>query len=76
MIFGFMKLVLLAGIIAIPITYFLMQEWMNDFAYRVGLHPVWFILGLLTAIVVALATIYSQAIKTVNKNPVDAIKHE
>ncbi|MDA3944179.1 MAG: ABC transporter permease [Bacteroidetes bacterium] len=75
-IFGFMKLVLLAGIIAIPLTYFLMQEWMNDFAYRVGLHPAWFALGILAAIVVALVTVYSQAIKAVNKNPVDAIKYE
>jgi len=75
-IIGFMKLVLLAGLIAIPTTYFLMYEWMNDFAYRVGLHPAWFVLGLLAAIAVALITVYSQAIKAVNKNHVDAIKYE
>lgn len=76
MIFGFMKLVILAGIIALPISYYLMREWMNDFAFRVGLHPAWFVFGLLAAIGVALITVYSQAIKAVNKKPVEAIKYD
>jgi putative ABC transport system permease protein len=76
LITDFLKLVLIAGIVALPITYYLMSEWLNGFANRVGLNPVWFGIGMFLAILIALITVVSQAIKAVNKNPVDAIKYE
>jgi putative ABC transport system permease protein len=76
LMFDFLKLVIMAGIIALPITYYLMGEWMSEFAIRVGLNPAWFGAGILLAVMIALLTIFAQVIKVVNKNPVDAIKYE
>ncbi|MDD3637031.1 MAG: ABC transporter permease [Bacteroidales bacterium] len=76
LIADFLKLVLLAGLMALPITYYLMSEWMNGFAVRVGLNPVWFVTGILLAVIIAMITVFSLANKAINKNPVDAIKYE
>jgi len=76
LISDFLKLVILAGIIALPITYYLMDEWMSEFAIRVGLNPAWFVAGILLSVVIALLTVFAQALKAVNRNPVDAIKYE
>ena len=72
----FMRLVVIAGCISIPITYFLMSEWLSDFANRVTLHVGWFVLGFLIALLISLLTVLSQALKAVHKNPVDVIKYE
>jgi putative ABC transport system permease protein len=76
LISDFLKLVLLAGLVALPITYYLMSEWMNSFAFSVGLNPVWFGAGILLALIIALVTVFTLANKAINKNPVDAIKYE
>ncbi len=69
-------LVLLAGALALPVTWFFMQQWLNDFAYRVWLNPVWFALGLLAALLIAVLTVLSQAIRAVYINPVKALQYE
>jgi putative ABC transport system permease protein len=72
----FVKLVFLAGLLSVPTSYFFMDEWMNNFAYRVGIRPVWFVTGFLIAMIIAVATVMAQAYKAVRSNPVDAIKYE
>lgn len=72
----FVKLVLLAGFISIPVSYFLMEEWMNNFAFRAGVRPVWFVVGFIMALLIAVATVMAQAFKAVRSNPVNAIKYE
>ncbi len=72
----FMKLVLIAAIIAFPIAWWAMNKWLQDFAYRVNLS--WWIFafaGILTALI-ALVTVSFQAIKAALTNPVKSLKTE
>lgn len=73
---SFMLLVLIAGLLALPVVYFLMDEWLAGFAFHVDMNPLWFAGGLLLAILIALVTVLIQAIRALRSNPVDAIKYE
>jgi putative ABC transport system permease protein len=72
----FIKVVLLAVIIAIPAAVWLMQKWLEDFAYRVGMQWWMFALGSLIAIMIALVTVSFQAIKAARANPVKSLRTE
>jgi putative ABC transport system permease protein len=72
----FMKLVLLALIIASPIAFFTMQKWLQDFAYRTQMSWWVFALSGLLAIVIALITVSFQAIKAALANPVKSLRSE
>jgi len=71
-----MKPVILGTIIAVPIGYFIMQTWLQNFAYRVAIH--WWIFGIaaLVAIVIAVGTLSFQAIKAAIANPVKSLRTE
>jgi putative ABC transport system permease protein len=72
----FTKLVIIAIVIAIPVAYWLMQEWLNDFAYRTSL-SVWpFALAALLAVLIAFGTASFQAIRAALINPVDTLRSE
>ncbi|MEO6637653.1 MAG: FtsX-like permease family protein [Ginsengibacter sp.] len=72
----FLKLVLIASIIAVPIAWFAMDKWLQDFAYRV--HIDWWIFALagLVALFIALITISFKAIKAAIANPVKSLRME
>ena len=67
---SFLKLVLLASLIAFPIAWWFMKEWLNDFAYRINLSVWVFLLVAAIAFIVALATVSVQAIRAALANPV------
>ncbi|MEO6583917.1 MAG: ABC transporter permease [Ferruginibacter sp.] len=72
----FLKLVLLADIIAFPIAAFFMNKWLSDFAYRTNL-SWWIFAGAgLIALSIALITISFHTIKIANTNPVKSLKTE
>lgn len=72
----FIKLVVIAIGIAIPIAWWILHNWLQDFAYRINIS--WWIFGLsgIVAIAVALATISFQAIKAAGANPVKSLRSE
>ncbi|MFY7909535.1 MAG: ABC transporter permease [Emticicia sp.] len=72
----FLKLVLIAIIIASPIAYYLMEKWLQDFEYKVEISWWIFALAGISAILVALLTVSYQAIKTALMNPVKSLKTE
>lgn len=72
----FLLLVFIAGLIALPVTWYLMWDWLTGFAYAVRMSPLWFAFGLLIALVIAMFTVLSQAMKAVYANPVQAIQYE
>jgi putative ABC transport system permease protein len=72
----FLKIIAVAYIISLPIAYFAMREWLSDFAYRVNVSPLWLVAGGMLVIIVALATVSYQAIRSGLLNPVDALKEE
>lgn len=72
----FIKLVIAALIIAIPISYYFMNNWLADFAYRIDLSGWTFAVAGLLTLVVALFTVGTQALQAALVNPVDAIQND
>ncbi len=69
-------LILLAGVIAWPVAWYLMDRWLTNFAFPVGL-PLWLFAGsTLAAMAVALLTMSSQTMRAARKNPADVLKYE
>ncbi len=72
----FLKLVLIGFMIATPITWYAMNQWLENFAYRIDVSPVVFLLAGLAAILIALATVSWQSAKAALMNPVDSLRNE
>jgi putative ABC transport system permease protein len=72
----FMRLVLIAIVIAIPLCLFIMNQWLKDFAYRATISPAIFISTAAIALLIALLTISWQTVKAALANPVQSIKNE
>ena len=72
----FLKLVGISILISIPIAWFTMSNWLQDFAYRIEINWVVFIIAGIAAILIALVTVSFQAIKAALANPVDSLKTE
>ncbi len=72
----FLIMVLIAIVIATPIAWWAMNQWLQDFAYRVDIQWWVFALAGVASIVIALATVGFQALRAAMANPVDAIKTE
>jgi len=72
----FLKLVALAIIIATPLAYWAAGKWLQDFAYKIDVSAWIFIASAALAIVIAFATIASQAWRAARANPVNALRSE
>jgi putative ABC transport system permease protein len=72
----FLKLVLIASVIAIPVAWFFIHKWLEDFAYRIEISGWVFVLSALAAIVIAMATIGLQVVKAAIANPVTSLRSE
>lgn len=73
---NFLKLVFIAIVIATPISWFVMDKWLQDFAYRMDLSWWIFALSGALALIVAFFTVSFQAIKAATSNPVDSLRTE
>jgi putative ABC transport system permease protein len=72
----FIKLVVIAIIIASPIAWWAMSKWLQDFTYRITIGWYVFALAALVAIIIALLTVSYQSIKAAIANPIKALKSE
>jgi putative ABC transport system permease protein len=72
----FLRLVVAAVLIASPVAYFLMRGWLENFAYRVELGPWMFLLAGGLALLLALATVSTQALRAASADPVKALRYE
>jgi len=72
----FLKLVLVAFIIASPVAWIFMNKWLKDFAYRTNLAWWMFVFAGIAAIIIAFVTISFQAIKAAVANPVKSLRTE
>ncbi|MDB5149576.1 MAG: Macrolide export ATP-binding/permease protein MacB [Mucilaginibacter sp.] len=72
----FIKLVLIAIVVAFPIAWLAMSHWLDAFAYRVGISWTTFILAGGIAILIAFVTISFQSVKAALSNPVDSLRRE
>jgi len=72
----FIKLVLIAIVIASPIAWWAMNKWLEDFAYRIEIQWWMFAFAGILAVVIALLTVSFQAVKAAVANPVDSLRDE
>jgi putative ABC transport system permease protein len=72
----FLKLVLIAFVIAVPVTWWLMNNWLQDFAYRININVGVFIIAGIASFVIALITISFQAVRAAMANPVKSLRTE
>jgi putative ABC transport system permease protein len=72
----FTKWVLIANIIAWPLAYYIMNKWLENFAYRMEISYWVFILSGFSALVIALITISVHAVKAARVNPIKSLKYE
>lgn len=72
----FLAWVLLANLIAWPVAYYVMKNWLSGYAYRIEIEPWFFIAAALLAIVIAVFTTGYQAIKAALTDPVRTLKYE
>jgi putative ABC transport system permease protein len=72
----FLKLVLIAVIVASPVAWLMMSKYLQDFAYRIDI-PLWvFALAAFMAILIAFVTVSFQSIKAAMANPVNSLRNE
>ena len=71
-----LKLVLLAGIIAIPIAWYVMSRWLQNFAYRIDIQWWMFAASVLLVFLIALLTVSFQTIKAALMDPVKSLRSE
>jgi len=72
----FIKLVFIAIVIAVPVSWYVVNQWIQDFAYRIAIDWWVFAVSGVVAILIALATVSSQAFKAALMNPVKSLKSE
>ncbi|MDR3625842.1 MAG: FtsX-like permease family protein, partial [Ignavibacteriaceae bacterium] len=72
----FTKWVMLANLIAWPVAYYIMENWLDNFAYRIKISFWVFLLSGLSALIIALITISVHAIKAATANPIKSLKYE
>ncbi|HYK44779.1 MAG TPA: ABC transporter permease [Parafilimonas sp.] len=72
----YVKLIVYAGLIAIPLAYFLLQNWLNDYAFHISIGLWFFVLPFLLILVIAMSTVLYQSIRAALTNPVKNLRNE
>lgn len=72
----FLKLVVIGFVLAVPVTLYTMNQWLENFAYRIDINVGIFLLSGLVALLIAMATISWQSISAALANPVDSLRNE
>jgi putative ABC transport system permease protein len=69
-------LIVVANVIAWPVAWYFMDQWLDSFAYRIGVDIVLYILAAFVAIVIAVITVSTQTIKAAMGNPANTLRYE
>ncbi len=72
----FVKLLVVAFLIAAPLAYYFMNEWLTEFAFRIALGPGIFLVALFVSLLIALATVGHKAFRAATINPVTTLRNE
>jgi len=72
----FIRLVALASVVAIPVGYFAMNRWLQEFVYRTTIGAEVFAIACAAGLLISLATVSRQAIKAALANPVESLRYE
>ena len=72
----FLKLVLISCIVAFPVAWWVMHNWLQSYSYRININPWVFVIAGLAAMLIAVITISFQSIKAAIANPVKSLRTE
>ena len=72
----FLNYVLIAFVIATPVVWYLMKNWLSDYEYRIRLSPVYFIIAGLFCLLISFVTVFAQSWHAATENPVKRLKTE
>jgi ABC-type antimicrobial peptide transport system permease subunit len=72
----FLKLVFIAVLIAFPLSWLMMNQWLHGFAYRIDIGPAVFLMACAAVILITILTVSFQAIKAALVNPVKSLRSE
>ncbi len=70
------KLVIIASLISLPLSWYLMNQWLQNFAYRIHISWWIFLFSGITALLIALLTVSFHAVKTALINPTESLRYE
>jgi len=68
--------VLIANLIAWPIAYYYLRNWLDGYAYRIALSPIYFVAAGITALVIAWATVFAHTFRVARASPINALRYE
>lgn len=72
----FLKLVIIAAVVAFPVAWYAMQQWLQQFNYRVTMQAWVFVAAGVLAVIIALLTISFQSVRAARMNPVKSLRNE
>jgi len=76
LVMEFIRCIVVANIFAWPIAYFVMHDWLEDYAFKISLSLWPFIWAAILALAIGVLTVIYQALKAAEVNPVDALRYE
>jgi len=68
--------VIISNIIAIPISYYLMHQWLENYAYRISIEPTTFLITAVISLLIGVLTISVQTIRAATSNPINSLRYE
>ena len=68
--------IILANTISIPVVYYFMSSWLDDFAFRISINPLTFVAAGIITILIAVLTAAYQTLKAALSNPVESLRDE
>jgi putative ABC transport system permease protein len=72
----YVKLIFFAAVIAIPVAYFLLRNWLNDYAFHIEIDYWFFLLPFFLTVAIALITVLYQSVKAALANPAKSLRSE
>ncbi len=73
---AYIKWVLVAIVVSVPVSYWLISKWMERFAYRTAISWWIFVLAGLSAVIISVLTVSWQSWRAAIRNPVEALRYE
>ena len=76
LVWQFSRPVIIANIIAWPVAWWMMRDWLNGFDQRIALTPVPFLIAAFVALGIAIATVVGHSVRVARANPIHALRYE
>jgi putative ABC transport system permease protein len=76
LVMEFVRCIVIANIFAWPIAYFVIDDWLEDYAFKISLSLWPFIWAAILTLAIGVLTVIYQALKAAEMNPVDALRYE